>query len=197
MERVLRAARELFAERGADVTMEEVARHAGVGVGTIYRRFPSKEQLFAAVSHEACALTRDTIQAACSATLDKLRALVLVQYRRSQRLAMLIELRPTDGNAYGEPAELYDTLRSLLADVICEAQSRGQIRAGDPAVLAALVLELLTPRAFQNVARVAGGSPEVVAERMVDFVLHGLVGCTLAGGVEGQGRSTQPPNPHQ
>ncbi len=54
MERVLQAAHELFAERGADVTMEEVARRAGVGVGTVYRRFPSKEQLFAVVSHAAC-----------------------------------------------------------------------------------------------------------------------------------------------
>ena len=58
LERVLNAAQALFAERGAEVTMEEVARRAGVGVGTIYRRFPSKEQLFAAVSHAACDHTR-------------------------------------------------------------------------------------------------------------------------------------------
>src|SRR3954447_484440 len=49
LERVLQAAHELFAERGTDVTMEEVARHAGVGIGTVYRRFPSKEHLFVAV----------------------------------------------------------------------------------------------------------------------------------------------------
>ncbi|NJN15154.1 MAG: helix-turn-helix transcriptional regulator [Oscillochloris sp.] len=42
LERVLQAARELFAERGSDVKMEEVARRAGVGVGTIYRRFAGK-----------------------------------------------------------------------------------------------------------------------------------------------------------
>jgi len=183
MERVLRAARELFAERGVDVTMEEVARHAGVGVGTIYRRFPSKDQLFAAVSHEACAVTRETIHAAFSAAPDplaKLRALVLVQYHRSQRLAMLIELRPAESGAYGEPAELYHTLHALLTDLLAEAQRRNQIGAGDPAVQAALVLELLTPRAFQNLARVAGGNSEAVAERMVEFVLHGLAGSQRA-----------------
>lgn len=181
LERVLAAARDLFAERGADVTMEEVARRAGVGVGTIYRRFPSKEQLFTEVSHAACADTRDTIQAACSAApdpLEKLRVLVLVQHRRSQRLAALVELRPAEHAPCGpahEPAELYDSLHALLAEVIAEGQRRGQLRPGDPALLAAMCLELLGPRAFQHIARVAGG-PEQVAEQIVEFVLHGLAG---------------------
>lgn len=43
------AARELFAERGLDVSMDEIARHAGVGVGTVYRRFPEKELLIDAL----------------------------------------------------------------------------------------------------------------------------------------------------
>jgi AcrR family transcriptional regulator len=41
LESVLRAAREVFGELGYDAPMEEVARRAGVGVGTVYRRFPS------------------------------------------------------------------------------------------------------------------------------------------------------------
>lgn len=44
-ERVLVAARELFAARGLDVTLDDVARHAGVGVGTVYRRFANKDAL--------------------------------------------------------------------------------------------------------------------------------------------------------
>jgi AcrR family transcriptional regulator len=44
-DRVLDAARELFAERGVDVTMREIARHAGVGPATLYRRFPTKRAL--------------------------------------------------------------------------------------------------------------------------------------------------------
>jgi AcrR family transcriptional regulator len=43
--RVLDAARELFAEQGLGVTLNDVAHHAGVGVGTVYRRFPDKTQL--------------------------------------------------------------------------------------------------------------------------------------------------------
>ncbi|MDQ1729999.1 MAG: hypothetical protein QOK10_158 [Pseudonocardiales bacterium] len=42
-ERLLTAASELFAERGLTVTLNDIAHHAGVGVGTAYRRFPNKE----------------------------------------------------------------------------------------------------------------------------------------------------------
>jgi AcrR family transcriptional regulator len=49
-ERILRAARSRFAEEGLDAQMEDVARAAGVGVGTIYRHFPTKEDLIAALA---------------------------------------------------------------------------------------------------------------------------------------------------
>ncbi|WP_045742708.1 TetR/AcrR family transcriptional regulator [Actinoplanes rectilineatus] len=48
-ELLLRAAREMFAQRGLDVTLDEIARHAGVGVGTVYRRFANKEELVEAL----------------------------------------------------------------------------------------------------------------------------------------------------
>ncbi len=44
-QRILDAARELFAEHGLGVTLNDIAHHAGVGVGTVYRRFPDKAQL--------------------------------------------------------------------------------------------------------------------------------------------------------
>src|SRR3954454_3860236 len=55
-ERILAAAREAFAEAGRDVQMPDVARAAGVGVGTLYRHFPAKEDLVRA-------LVRDKVQA--------------------------------------------------------------------------------------------------------------------------------------
>ena len=55
-ERILVAARDAFAEAGRDVQMPDVARAAGVGVGTLYRHFPAKEDLVRA-------LVRDKVQA--------------------------------------------------------------------------------------------------------------------------------------
>ena len=48
-EKVLRAAAEAFAASGYDVPLDEIAARAGVGAGTVYRHFPTKEALFEAV----------------------------------------------------------------------------------------------------------------------------------------------------
>lgn len=188
LERVLQAAHALFAERGDDVTMEEVARRAGVGVGTIYRRFPSKEHLFAAVSDAARADTQASLRSACAQHADpaaKLRALVLAQYRRSEQQAALLDMRPEPAPEHcaHDQRSLYAALHALLADVIAEGQRRGDIRPGDPNALAAICLELLSPRAFQHLQRVVGGCAEDLAELAVRFVLGGLgVGADRAVG---------------
>jgi AcrR family transcriptional regulator len=48
-QRILDAARELFAARGLEATLNDVARHANVGVGTVYRRFATKDELLEAI----------------------------------------------------------------------------------------------------------------------------------------------------
>src|SRR5260221_11739027 len=49
LDRLLQAAGECFAESGIDASVDEIARRAGVGHGTVFRRFPTKEALIAAV----------------------------------------------------------------------------------------------------------------------------------------------------
>jgi AcrR family transcriptional regulator len=49
---ILRAAAEVFTTRGLQASLDDVARHAGVGVGTVYRRFPDKESLAEALFEE-------------------------------------------------------------------------------------------------------------------------------------------------
>src|SRR5687767_6172725 len=51
-ERIIDAARTLMAEQGANVEMADIAREAGVGVGTLYRRFPDKEALITELVRE-------------------------------------------------------------------------------------------------------------------------------------------------
>lgn len=52
-ERILAGARELFASDGVDASVEEITRHAGVGMGTLYRHFGTKEDLVDAVLEDA------------------------------------------------------------------------------------------------------------------------------------------------
>ncbi|WP_322752514.1 helix-turn-helix domain-containing protein [Frankia sp. Cas3] len=51
-DRLLQVARQAFAAEGSSVSLDEIARRAGVGPGTLYRHFPTKEVLFEAIVHE-------------------------------------------------------------------------------------------------------------------------------------------------
>ncbi|MER6266973.1 TetR/AcrR family transcriptional regulator [Streptomyces sp. NPDC001797] len=69
------AAREAFAERGADVSLEDVARRAGVGIGTLYRNFPTRRDLFESVyADEVNALCRAAVELAGLEPWEALRA---------------------------------------------------------------------------------------------------------------------------
>src|SRR3954449_10315268 len=65
--RILAAASELFAERGLDASMPELAERAGVGVGTVYRAFPDKDHVLSAVMAERFRWLTARIEAAIEA----------------------------------------------------------------------------------------------------------------------------------
>ena len=54
-DRIVEAAHKAFADDGIDVSVEEIARRAGVGIATLYRRFPTKDDLIDAVLEDAFA----------------------------------------------------------------------------------------------------------------------------------------------
>src|SRR5436189_292594 len=82
--RILEAARCACAEHGANVQIDDVARSAGVGVGTVYRHFPTKDALIGALVAEKFRVTTENIRYAleiedpwegfCTALRDGLRA---------------------------------------------------------------------------------------------------------------------------
>lgn len=104
-ERILAAAEEIFLERGAGVSLDDVAKRAGVGIGTLYRRFPTREELLAA-AYNARFLAFAENSRAREAELDPLNALriyleELVQYTNVYRgfaasLGMVLKIG-TDG----------------------------------------------------------------------------------------------------
>ncbi|GAA4573024.1 TetR/AcrR family transcriptional regulator [Planotetraspora kaengkrachanensis] len=74
-EQILLAARDLVAERGPDVPLDEVARRAGVGIGTLYRRFPDREALLHALALDALTRTVAAAHAAAEQETDPFDAL--------------------------------------------------------------------------------------------------------------------------
>jgi AcrR family transcriptional regulator len=72
---LLDVARDLFVERGPDVALDDIARRAGVGIGTLYRRFPDRRALMAAVVLTALERTADAAEQAARTEPDAFRAL--------------------------------------------------------------------------------------------------------------------------
>ena len=130
-ERILEAARELFAERGLAATLNDVAHHAGVGVGTVYRRFPEKEALIDALFQDRLdewgRLFEDGL-----ADPDPWRAIVTVHERALELWAQDRGLREIILNA-PEAAERGARQRSqlhpLATKLIERGQAAGEVRA--------------------------------------------------------------------
>jgi AcrR family transcriptional regulator len=121
-EKVLAAARELFASKGIDVPLDEIAAHAGVGPGTVYRHFPTKQALFQAVTDARVAAM---IESAGAPAEDPGAALVAFLRRMADEAAAKRDL----SDAIAVPSELRDRLHAALGGLLQRAQSAGAVRA--------------------------------------------------------------------
>jgi AcrR family transcriptional regulator len=79
--RLLEAARDVFIEQGATAPLDEIARRAGIGIATLYRRFPDREALIRAVTLDALQRTTDEARRAAEEEPDPFRALVRYMHR--------------------------------------------------------------------------------------------------------------------
>jgi AcrR family transcriptional regulator len=129
-QRTLAAAREVFATRGLQATLNDVAHHAGLGVGTVYRRFPNKETLAEAVYAGKLDDIRATAQAALAGqdACESLRAFLehaLEQAATDRGLRELIR------QGAGESKQIARTREGIVEScghLIARAQEQGTIR---------------------------------------------------------------------
>jgi AcrR family transcriptional regulator len=128
--RVLDAAREVFAEQGIDAPVNDIAERAGVGVGTIFRRFPSKEELFVALLEQRGELLIDAADAALA------RDDVGPAFREFVETAVASQIKDrgfcesigTELFARAGLAEQFDALHQRLGDLLRHAQEAGTVR---------------------------------------------------------------------
>ena len=129
-ERLLAAARELFAEHGLDVTLNDIAHHAGVGVGTAYRRFANKEEVIDALFEEGL----QSIAAAAHDALGDLDAWQgLVSFlERSLRLQFgdrgLNQIMNNPALGQARIAEARDRIAPLIQQLVDRAKEQGTVR---------------------------------------------------------------------
>jgi len=129
--RILEAAAEAFAERGLTITMDDIAAHAGVGVGTVYRRFPQKDLLIEALFEERVgelvALAEEALRAE-----DPWEGLVGFLERAQALQASnrgLKELVLSTAHGRDRVACVRERLGPLARELVARAQASGQLRA--------------------------------------------------------------------
>jgi AcrR family transcriptional regulator len=168
-ERILEVAKDAFTRWGANISLDDVARQAGIGAGTLYRHFPTRDALLEAVYRseveKLAGAEREFTQQ--MAPIEALRAwmLLFVDYIAAKQI-----IAPALNTMVGGPSKLFDAtgaqIKGAIHALVARAIASGDIRADlDP-------LDLL--RALVGVSNVASGPGWAQsARRLVEILILG------------------------
>jgi AcrR family transcriptional regulator len=167
--RVLEVAYDTFAAEGLSVPIDEIARRAGVGAGTVYRHFPTKEDLFRAVVEDRIQHIIDDGRALLSsgdpgeALFTFLRSMVL-QWGATDR-GLVDALAGVGIDIESAAPEVEEAFLVMLGDLLSAGQKAGAVRRDvDVPDVKAIVVGLQAMQASNPAA----------AERLTEVVLDGL-----------------------
>jgi AcrR family transcriptional regulator len=129
-QRILAAAGELFAERGVDVSIDDIAAAAGVGVGTVYRRFADRDALIEALFEAKMAaivqIARDALEVE-----DPWEAFKGFMHAMARRQALdrgLKEVILSPHRGRERVAAIRDTIRPVASQLLARAKAAGAVR---------------------------------------------------------------------
>jgi AcrR family transcriptional regulator len=170
-ERLVASARELLASEGVDVSVDEITRHAGLGMGTLYRHFPTKEELVDAVLEDAFAELVELAEQAAAADdawagLTGFMERALASHAANRGLKDMLAAR---GHGATRAQAMRERIHPLLRRVIERAQAQGALRADFTAEDLSLV--------FRAVGRVIETTADVAPQqwrRHLGLLLDGL-----------------------
>jgi AcrR family transcriptional regulator len=168
-ERVLDAATELVRRDGEKVPIARIAEHAGVGVGTVYRHFATREELLGALVYRSFGLAVDNARAAAAhpgSALEGVRAFFLATLRDCERFVLPLH----GGPVIFTPAtrQRQAQVRAVLRGLIERGQGAGELRADlspEDLIVAASLLSRPLP---------GTGDWERLARRQIDLMISGL-----------------------
>jgi AcrR family transcriptional regulator len=168
-ERILEVAKEAFTRSGADASLDDIAKQAGVGAGTLYRHFPTRDTLIEAVY-------RSEVEKLAAAerkfteTMSPIDALRTWMLQFVDHIAAKQIIAPALNSVVGGPSKLYEGSHGLIHGAIDTLVKRA-IRSGD-------IRRDLDPfdllRALIGVSHIATGPGwQQSARRLVDILITG------------------------
>jgi AcrR family transcriptional regulator len=129
VERIMRAARDVYGELGPDAPVEAVARRAGVGERTLYRRFPAKADLVRAALDQSIAEDLTPVIASARSADDPLRGLTQLIEAAISLGAREHHLLTAAHRAGALTFDISASLNEALDDLVREGQRIGRVRA--------------------------------------------------------------------
>jgi AcrR family transcriptional regulator len=170
-QRILAAAAEVFTERGLDATLDEVARAAGVGIGTVYRRFPDKGSLVSELFRDRIDALVTVAEEACAVT-DPWHGLVTYLEFVATAMAGDLGLRQLMMFAtYDRDQVCYarDRMRPVISKLVERAQASGDLRQDFQATDVKMIAFMLA-----SVAEYAAAAAPEVWRRYLTMIVDGL-----------------------
>jgi AcrR family transcriptional regulator len=165
-ERILEAARDVFGESGADACMEDVAARAGVGVGTVYRRFASKDALI----DELLRLALDELVAAAQHALARTDGYGLEELLRTFGQSFADHARYANLLLEREPDPVVASLiRRAISELTARAITAGAINEG---ATTSDIMALIS--AMRGLVQADGDLAPDAWQRFLDIHLAGL-----------------------
>jgi AcrR family transcriptional regulator len=171
-EKVLAAAAAAFGESGIEVQVEDIARRAGVGVGTVYRHFPTKDALVSAMAEEHFRRLAEAIEAALEQDGEPWEVFAAAIWRSASEAAADVawcEIMAGHPSAVHAVTGGRERLSTAMATLIRRAQAGGTMRAD------ASVKDISTIMSgFGHVAAAQHAGAPLDWERYLTIALDGL-----------------------
>jgi AcrR family transcriptional regulator len=170
---LLAAARDVVVERGAGAPLDEVARRAGVGIGTLYRRFPSRPELLRAVVVDALQRTAAAAELALAEESDGFSALVrymhaVLDLRVSAVIPTVLDAMDLEDDDVRSAREVSAGLAQRIVDAAhADGSLAADITFGD---IGTLLVRLSRPLP----GSIPSDVDEQLAHRHLDLVIDGL-----------------------
>lgn len=188
---IVAAALAVFAEKGfASARTEDIAARAGISKGALYLYFPTKEDLFRAVVHEAVVPNIEALTAQMRAADMPFAALVRTMLPRFAEMVLITRLGSVAKMVVGESGNFpelarvwYDSVISraigMLSGLIADAQKRGELRPGDPrthafSIMGPMLMGVIWHETFSPIGGDAIDLP-AVARQHIETVLSGML----------------------
>jgi AcrR family transcriptional regulator len=182
--RIVAAALELIAEGGyVNASVASVAERAGVAVGTVYRHFPSKSELFAEVFREASQREVDAMRAGAAATeggsaADRVAMGTETFARRAlagRRLAWALLAEPVDPAVEAERLHFRHSYRDVIAEIVADGVETGELPEQEPEATAAALVGAIGEAMIGPLSPTAnGGDPEATIAALISFCIRAI-----------------------